>query len=288
VDLYRALIPGIFQNSIFSVLERSFRHQGVPVSSWQKHKPRARGGVLGHGLPHAGPASGTMQRLDVASLIADPSRVRLLEGLSKADRNSIVAAASYRRFSSHSVVADQGEPADQLFLLIKGGARYFFITPEGRKVYLLWLVPGEIFGGASLLAKPSAFLVSTETVRDSCVLMWERRTIRDLATRYPKLLENGLAISTDYLTWYLASHLSLLCHTARQRLAHVLISLANGVGRTCPSGIELDITNEQLANTANVTPFTASRLLSDWQRRGAVAKTRGRVVLLCPERLFLS
>jgi CRP-like cAMP-binding protein len=175
-----------------------------------------------------------------------------------------------------------------LFLLIKGGARYFFITPEGRKVYLLWLVPGEIFGGASLLAKPSAFLVSTETVRDSCVLVWERKTIRGLATRYPKLFENGVAIATDYLIWYLASHLSLLCHTARQRLAHVLVSLANGMGRTCPSGIELDITNEQLANTANITLFTASRLLSEWQRRGAVAKTRGRVVLLSPERLFLS
>jgi CRP-like cAMP-binding protein len=258
------------------------------VSSWHKHKPRPQGGVLGQGLAQAGPASDTIRRSDVASLIADPSRVRLLEGLSKSDRNSILAAASYRGFSGHSVVANQGEPADQLFLLTKGGARYFFITSEGRKVYLLWLVPGEIFGAASLLAKPTAFLVSTETVRDSCVLVWERKTIRGLATRYPKLFENGLAIATDYLTWYLASHLSLLCHTARQRLAHVLVSLANGMGRTCPSGIELDITNEQLANTANITLFTASRLLSEWQRRGAVAKTRGSVVLLCPERLFLS
>ena len=248
---------------------------------------RPQDGVLAHGFPHAGPTSDTTRRSDVASLIADPSRVRLLEGLSKADRNSILEAALYRGFSGHSVVANQGEPADQFFLLVKGAARYFFITPEGRKVYLLWLVPGEIFGAASLLPNRSDFLVSTETVSDSCVLVWERRTIRDLATRYPRLLENGLAISTDYLTWFLASHLSLLCHTARQRLAHVLVSLANGIGRTCPSGIQLDITNEQLANTANITLFTASRLLSEWQRSGAVAKTRGRVVLLYPERLFL-
>jgi len=211
-----------------------------------------------------------------------------LEGLSKLDQNSILAAASYRRFSGQSVVASQGEPADQLFLLIKGSARYFFITPEGRKVYLLWLLPGEIFGGASLLARPTDLLVSTETVKDSYVLVWERKTIRNLATRYPRLLENGLAIATDYLTWYLASHLGLLCHTARQRLAHVLVSLSNGMGRKSPNGIQLDITNEQLANTANITLFTASRLLSEWQRGGAVAKSRGRVVLLRPERLFLS
>jgi CRP/FNR family transcriptional regulator, nitrogen oxide reductase regulator len=258
------------------------------VSSWPKHTPGPLDGVLGHHLPQAWRASDAPLRSDVASLIADQSRVRLLEGLSKPDQNTILAAASYRRFSCQSVVANQGEPADQLFLLIKGSARYFFITPEGRKVYLLWLVPGEIVGGASLLVKPSDFLVSTEIVRESCVLIWERKTIRSLATRYPRLLENGLTIATDYLTWYLASHLGLLCHTARQRLAHVLVSLAKGIGRKSPNGIQLDITNEQLANTANITLFTASRLLSEWQRRGAVAKSRGRVVLLCPKRLFLS
>ena len=245
-------------------------------------------GVPGQRFTQVRPASDVLLRSDVASLIDDRSRVRLLEGLSESAQNTILAAASYRRFSGHSVVASEGEPADQLFLVIKGSARYFVITPQGRKVYLLWLVPGEIFGGASLLAKPSDFLVSTEIAKNSSVCVWERRTIRSLATRYPRLVENGLAIASDYLTWYLASHLGLLCHSARQRLAHVLVSLANGLGRKCPDGIQLDITNEQLANTANITLFTASRLLSEWQRRGAVAKSRGRVVLRRPERLILS
>jgi len=79
-----------------------------------------------------------------------------------------------------------------------------------------------------------------------------------------------------------------VCHTARQRLAHVLVSLASGIGRKGPNGIDLDITNEQLANTANVTLFTASRLMSEWQRSGAVTKTRGRVLLRHPEQLLSS
>jgi CRP-like cAMP-binding protein len=153
---------------------------------------------------------------------------------------------------------------------------------------LLWLAPGDIFGGATLLPQPSCFLVGTELVKDSSVLLWRRNTIRTLAARYPKLLENGLAIATDYLTWYLASHLGLVFRTARQRLAHVLVSLASGIGRKCPDGIDLEITNEQLANTANITLFTTSRLMSEWQRRGALAKTRGRVLLRNPEQLFSS
>ena len=239
-------------------------------------------------MPHTQTGSDRLSRLDVGSLAADSPRVRLLAGLSEEERSSILEAAAFKRFPRHSVVTNQGEPAARLFLIVKGSARYFFITPDGRKLYLLWLTPGEIFGGATLLAEPSLFLVGTEIVKDSCVLVWERDAIRRLTTQYPRLTGNALAIANDYLAWYLASHMGLVCHTARQRLADVLVGLARGIGRQRSDGIQLEVTNEQLANTANITLFTASRLLSEWQRRGAVAKTRGRVVLLCPERLFLS
>lgn len=213
-------------------------------------------------------------------------KLRLLDGLAPLEREDVLAAASHRHFSQTSVPVHQGDPADRLFLLIKGSARYFFITPDGRKVYLIWLSPGEIFGVGTLLPQPSHFLVNTEVVKDSDVLTWRRDIIRDLITRYPRLLENGLCTTNDYLVWYLASHLSLICHTARQRLAHVLVSLAHGIGRKSPTGVHVNVTNEQLANTANVTLFTASRLLSEWRRAGAIAKSRGKIVLVHPQRLF--
>jgi hypothetical protein len=42
-----------------------------------------------------------------------------------------------------------------------------------------------------------------------------------------------------------------------------------------------------LANAANVTSFTASRLITEWQRNRALIKRRGGVLLASPERLFL-
>ena len=44
--------------------------------------------------------------------------------------------------------------------------------------------------------------------------------------------------------------------------------------------------NEELADEANVNPFTVSRLLSDWQRKGILTKRRGKVLLRSPQRLF--
>jgi CRP-like cAMP-binding protein len=53
------------------------------------------------------------------------------------------------------------------------------------------------------------------------------------------------------------------------------------------TSIEFDVTNEELASAANITPFTASRLLSKWQTSRAVVKRRGKILLRSPERLLL-
>src|SRR6202011_4209919 len=98
---------------------------------------------------------------------------------------------------------------------------------------------------------------STEVLEDTWALVWDRETIRNLAERYPRLLENALLIAFDYLAFYRATHVSLTCHNARQRLAQVLVNLASGIGKKVPGGLELNVRNEELANEANVTLFTA-------------------------------
>jgi CRP-like cAMP-binding protein len=213
---------------------------------------------------------------------------RLLEGIAPRDLDVIWAAAKERRYLANSVITNQGNPAEHLFLLTSGRARYFFLTQEGKKSLLIWLTPGDIIGVAALASRPSQYLVSTESVKDSAALVWDRATIRTFAARYPRLLENAISMTSDYLGWYVADHMALTCHTARQRLAQVLIRLAEVIGQKIPGGLEIDATNEELASAANITPFTASRIISEWQINRAVVKRRGKIVLRSPERLFMS
>lgn len=213
---------------------------------------------------------------------------RFFEGLTPAEIGMVLSAAAFRRYPANSVIVHQGDSADRLFLLLTGRARFFSIMPDGQKVLYLRLAPGEIFGGAAFMAKPEEYLVSTEAVMDSTALVWNRPAIRGLAKPYPRLVENALLLMFDYLVFYKAVHTSLICHTARQRLAQVLSNLAHGIGQKVSDGVELDILNEELANEANVTPFTTSRLLSEWQRKGLVVKTRGKLLVRSPEQLSLS
>jgi CRP/FNR family transcriptional regulator, nitrogen oxide reductase regulator len=209
-----------------------------------------------------------------------------LHGLTKLELHSILAAATLRQFPANSVIANQGDPAEHLFLLRTGCARLFYITQQGQKVLLRWLLPGEMLGGAAILQNPSFYLVGTEILKKSSAFVWRRATIRRLATEYPKLLDNTLPIAAEHLTWFLSAHLALISRTARERLAHVLFSLAQGIGHKVPGGIRLEITNEHLANSANITLFTASRFLSEWQRQGALKKGRGTLTVCDANRLF--
>ena len=229
-------------------------------------------------------------QLSFGKQVADlPARLRprFLSGLPKADVDAIVSAAKHRHFRTASVVLHEGDPAERVFLLTSGEGRQFVTTNDGRKVLLYWLTTGQVFGGVTILSTPIHYLASTEVAPDSCALMWDRQTMRELVSRFPMLLENALSIAaTENVAWSIATHVSLSCNDARGRVAHLLVSLACGVGKTTRDGFELKITNEDLAAGANVTPFTASRILNEWQRAGVLTKGRGKVMLRNPQLLL--
>ncbi len=244
---------------------------------------RSVAGSNSRALPHRG---GSQLHSQVAFLANGDTKVRLFNGLERAERHAVLTAGSYRYFSHDTVVTHQGDPADRLYLLLRGSARFFFLDPDGRKVYLHWLAAGEIFGAASLLSEAANCIVSTEVAKNTHALSWHKNVLRSLVRVYPRLLENALSIACDYLGWYVATHLSLVSYSASERLAYVLLGLAEGIGEETSEGKRINITNEQLANTSNITLFTASRLLAEFQRRGVISKGRGSVVIRNPERLF--
>jgi len=220
-----------------------------------------------------------------------PPENELLQGLEQQEIDLILAAARPRHYRPKSVITCQSQPADELFLLCRGRARYFLHTPNGKKLILVWITPGHIFGLAALEHTPSTYIVSseavgTEAVRDCAVLVWDGPTIRGLVQRFPRLMENAFHTSAEYLSWYAATHAALTSQSARERLAHVLLGYAPSIGQQVKGGIEIEVTNEELADAANITHYTASRIINEWQRAGAIRKHRGKIVLRSDKGLF--
>jgi CRP-like cAMP-binding protein len=158
---------------------------------------------------------------------------------------------------------------------------------NGKKVILMWICQGDVFGATALVSQPSLYLASTEAVQESTVFVWDRSKIRVLARRFPQLLEDVLRIATNYFYWYVATHAALVSQSARERLAQIVFALAESIGEKSSGFVKIDVTNEELASSANITPYTASRLISKWERDGVIPKKPGKLLVRTPEKLFL-
>ena len=221
------------------------------------------------------------------SALAVAKSSRFLAGFEEAATHTVLADAKIRRFSAQHNIASKGHRATHLFLIQSGQAHYYHLTKQGESVLLARLVPGDAIGLSALLKSPSTYRADAEAASDCELLAWDHTVMRKLVSRYPLLMENGLRIGLDLLQIYAQRHVGLVTKTAEERLAETLIRMGHQSGEVRPDGIEIHATNDQLGALADVSLFTASRVLRKWVREGIISKQRGRVVLHDPEALMI-
>jgi len=219
-------------------------------------------------------------------ILAPLTPPKLLSGLTPAQKKIVIHSAEQRRISAKQLIVRTGDPAANLFLLIQGTIKYYRVTKTGEEVLLWWLVKDDCFGIGALLGAPQNYIATAQAVEDCELLVWNQQKMRSLAANYKVISQNALHIVLFALAAHTERLIGLATGTAEQRLAHTLLQLSRQVGIVRPNGVELTMLNEHLARMANVSPFTASRQLKDWERRGIIKKSRGKIVIVAPEALL--
>src|SRR5262249_7400102 len=178
---------------------------------------------------------------------------KLFAALDDSVLQQIFCAARARRVPAKQSIVECGGRPRTLFLLREGRARSYVLTESGSEVLLLWLVPGDVVGLVLLLPKPPNYMASASTVTECEFLMWDHSTIRSLAKAHPQLTENGFRLALNYLGTYMKRHANLVSKSAEARLAYALLHLATEAGEVQPSGVTIDITNEQLSSFSDIS-----------------------------------
>ena len=212
-------------------------------------------------------------------------RSKLLEGLTPSEIKAVIAAARPGRISPRQIIRNEGDPVTHLFLVVTGHAVHYTMTDAGEKLFLRWFAPGDVFGIQALQREPAHHNTTIEAVQKGSVLMWERASARALRLQYPQIFENAYSSVLNRVTNVIDKLVLRAGRTAQQRLARMLVESAHQIGRARRDGIEFDVTNEQLADLAGVSLFTASHQLSEWQNQGVLIKRRGKILLRSPQRL---
>jgi CRP-like cAMP-binding protein len=211
----------------------------------------------------------------------------LFKGIEQSAMQAILDSSEIRHISAKRNITTGGDEATHLFVVQRGEAHYYHLTKQGELVLLAWLVPGDVIGLVTMLKVRTTYMASADATSDCELLVWKHSVLCKLASRHPLLAENGLQIALGYLRGYIERHIGLVTKTAEERLAEALLRLVDRSSEVVSDGIDIRATNDQLASLADISPFTASRVLSNWERAGVVSKRRGRVLLKSPESLIV-
>ncbi len=206
-------------------------------------------------------------------------RSRLFRTLSSPALQQITALATRRTFKEGSIVFSQGDPGDALYGVVSGRVRISASGQDGREMFLNIMEPGDTFGEIALLDGAPRTATASATANSELFLI-QRAPFLALLQREPKVMFHLLQLLCERIRWTsgLAEDSALLSSPAR--LARRLLSLARLDGRSTPQGMQLRLSQEEIARFLGLSRQMVNHYLQQWKGEGWIAIGRGRVTLL--------
>ncbi len=210
----------------------------------------------------------------------------LLSGLPAEVVREVRAVARVDRCRDHATLFRQGDAARSVFVLLGGRIKVVQDAPDGREMVTRFIAPGELFGCVPLLGQ-EVYPGTASAVEPSELLAWPAREFESLMVRHPTLAKRVLVIVGDRLREFQGRLREVASERVEQRIARALLRLARQMGTRTDTGIriELALSRAELAGMTGTTVYSASRILSDWRRRGIVSTERRRLVVHRPHEL---
>jgi CRP-like cAMP-binding protein len=223
---------------------------------------------------------------DTADVTRQLAGVALFEGLPTDALARVAALAHPRPLPAGGYFFNEGQEAEEFFVLAAGRVKITQLTPEGQQVVLRVIGPGDAFGGVGAFGD-STYPVTAEAVEASVALTWTSAAMRQLMVAEPSVALNALRVVASRLHELQRQYRQLMTERVEQRVARALLRLVRDAGRRVESGIEIafPVSRQDIAEMTGTTLYTVSRLLSAWEQDGIVRGGRRRIVLVKPHAL---
>ena len=118
------------------------------------------------------------------------------------------------------------------------------------------------------------------------IVDWDRPVLESLLDAIPQLRANVDSILVQRLNELQDRLLDINTEDVERRVALALLRMLPQVGQKSPSGVEVALSREELAQLSGTNPFALSRIVAKWNAQGMVQANPQAVLILDPRRLF--
>lgn len=212
-----------------------------------------------------------------------PAAVRLarLVPLGSEDIAALASAAEKRRIvRARRDLVTEGQDIGETRLIVDGWAARVRQLADGRRLFLSFLLPGDLIG---LCRQPQPLAVST------VIALTEVSVCAAPSASSASRLDQAYAISHALEEAYLLSHITRLGRlNAQERIGDFLLEIYERLsmaGLASTDGFDVPLTQESMADALGLTPVHVNRMLQSLRREGDLDWKGRRVTLHDPASL---
>ncbi len=186
-------------------------------------------------------------------------------------------------FAPHQTIFEQGDPHVGCYLICEGFGALLSRTASGRRLVIGVVGPGDLLGVGGFLGQARHEL-SAQALTGVRAQYLARAGCERLV-REPSLVTGRLLVALARQVKKLRRHAQLVAARAgvRERLAALLLELGERVGHRTDAGgvrLELRLSCELLGQMIDAQRTTVNAVLSEWHRRGWIARESGKLLII--------
>jgi len=208
-------------------------------------------------------------------------QVPMFANLTVDQLHQVVAHCQAHGYEAAQSIFTEGSEATHIYIVATGAVKTTRVAADGRESLIDLHAPGDFFGALPALGR-TTYAKTAWTLTPTCVLSLDAREYDYLMAEIPEIAMATLRGVAQRLTDSQRTIHMLAGAPLEQRLAALLIVLANKVGRPWNDRTLLDVplSREDLAAMVGVATESVSRLLSQWHRNGWIEAGRRWVAII--------
>ncbi len=201
----------------------------------------------------------------------------LFRDLSVADVEELLPDLRERRYAKGQTVWIEGDPADELFIVVEGQLKSSRISLDGREMILRVDTAGAVGGEIGLFHPSGIRWVNVTAMADTTCLILRRGPLLAFLPHHPQALLRmleGLSNAAVNVAYHLSG---VAFDEIPRRVAAALLLLARTYGEPTPDGLRVGmrLSQGELAALVAASRENVNRALSGLASRGVISQRDG-------------
>lgn len=211
---------------------------------------------------------------DASSIHETLAQTGLLQGAEPVAVTALAKTMRSTTFARGHTVFRQGEPGNEMFVIVSGKVKVNRAVADGRESLLAILGPSDIFGELALFdpGPRTSTVITLTTVKARCI---ERESLLEWMADRPEIAQQLLQVLARRLRRTNNNLADLIFTDVPGRVAKQLLALAERFGTHDRNGLRVqhELTQEEIAQLVGSSRETVNKALIEFTRRGWIRTT---------------